>query len=100
MSLYDYEVSKEVSAQCYPFYSLIMAAMRGADTDNLDGLRTIFPRVWEELEARYNAPGGVLPGEIKPEPTISKEEWEAGVDTGYHVGPISSDYLRAKGEIE
>lgn len=38
MSYYDYEVSKLISAEDPPFYSLIMAAMRQADTDNLNKL--------------------------------------------------------------
>jgi len=45
------------------FNSLIMAAMRCADTDNLEMLKRCFPAQWEELHARYNAPGGLLPGE-------------------------------------
>ena len=45
------------------FYSLIMAAMREADTDNLALLEGAFPETAAELRARYNAPGGFLPGE-------------------------------------
>jgi len=67
MSHYDYEVSKHVSAADYPFYALIMAAMRQADTDNLDSLKEAFPLVHRELQARYNAPGGYLPGELSKE---------------------------------
>jgi hypothetical protein len=63
MSLYDYEQSRKLNATAQPFYALIMAAMRQADTDNLTRLRSAFPDVWRELEARYNAPGGMLPGE-------------------------------------
>lgn len=63
MSIYDYQVSKEISAQGYPFYALVMAAMRQADTDNAAALQLVFPQTWEELAARYNAPGGLLPGE-------------------------------------
>lgn len=46
-----------------PFYSLLMAAMRAADTDNLAKLESVFPDVLSDLRARYNAPGGYLPGE-------------------------------------
>jgi len=60
MSLIDYEVSKELERQDVPFYGLIMAAMRRADTDNLNALRAFWPAVWDELQARYNAPGGAL----------------------------------------
>jgi len=62
MSQHDYEVSKRI-AYDYPFYALIMAAMRQADTDNTARLRAAFPDVWAELQARYNAPGGVLPSD-------------------------------------
>jgi hypothetical protein len=37
-----------------------MAAMRQADTDNLEKLQASFPETWDELHRRYNAPGGVL----------------------------------------
>ena len=46
-----------------PFYSLLMAAIREADTDNLDKIASVFPEVVEELTKRYNAPGGHLQGE-------------------------------------
>lgn len=63
MPLFDYIESKKVSAMDFGFYALIMAAMRKADTDNLRALKTAFPLVWDELSRRYNAPGGLLPGE-------------------------------------
>lgn len=59
MSHYDYVASKQVRDT--PFYALIMAAMMRADTVNSAKLRTVFPEVWDECEARYNAPGGILP---------------------------------------
>lgn len=61
MSLYDYTVSRHLVGTS--FDALIMAAMRGADTTNLALLREAWPDVWNELEARYNAPGGVLDGD-------------------------------------
>ena len=61
MSYFDYIDS--ITASKYAFYTLIMAAMRNADTDNLEKLKDAFPRVWEELEKRYDAPGGYLPNE-------------------------------------
>ena len=63
MSLYDYRESQEIDAKDFGFYALIMAAMRKADTDNTFLLRSAFPETFEELQARYNAPGGLLPGE-------------------------------------
>ena len=61
MSLYDYEASKRIAAEDWPFYALVMAAMRQADTMNADLLAEAFPTVADELTLRYNAPGGVLP---------------------------------------
>lgn len=63
MSWHDYQTGLRIGAEGYPFYALIQAAMRQADTDNLDRLQIAFPRVWKDLQARYNAPGGFLPGE-------------------------------------
>ena len=63
MSYYDYRVSASLHLQDVPFYALIMAAARRADTTNLTKLRMAWPEVVAELEARYNAPGGLLPGE-------------------------------------
>jgi len=58
MSYFDYQKSQEVANA--PFYALIMAAMRNADTDNLEAMKAIWPNVWSELKARYNAPAGCL----------------------------------------
>lgn len=46
-----------------PFYGVIMLAMQRADTFNLARLRGSFGDVHEELRARYNAPGGILPSD-------------------------------------
>jgi hypothetical protein len=59
----DYEISKHIMLQDYPFYALVMAAMRQADTHNVEALKQAFPETWGELVRRYNAPGGVLPEE-------------------------------------
>ena len=67
MSHYDYEKSKEISVKDPPFTSLIMAAIRKADTGNAVKLRSVFPDIFSELQKRYWAPGGLLPGEIKKE---------------------------------
>ncbi len=63
MSLYDYRIGRAIAADDPPFYAIIQAAMRRADTDNLDKLKAAWPEVYEELKARYHAPGGILPGE-------------------------------------
>ena len=65
---YEYVGSRHCCEAAYhhmgnAFYTLIMAAMREADTDNLEKLRQAFPDVHAELVARYNAPGGKLEGE-------------------------------------
>jgi hypothetical protein len=65
VSLHDYEIGQQIAAQDPPFYALIQAAMRKADSTNAERLAIAFPRTWSELRARYNAPGGVLPGEVR-----------------------------------
>jgi len=63
MSFYDYKESLKIAAQDYPFYALIMAAMRQADSDNAMRLKSMWPEVWADLEKRYHAPGGLLEGD-------------------------------------
>ena len=67
MSLYDYKASQQIAAEDHPFYALIMAAMRKADTSNTIKLRYAFPEIWDELTVRYHTPGGLLPGEVNPD---------------------------------
>jgi hypothetical protein len=45
------------------FYAILMMAMDRADTQNLAKLKAAFPEVYEEMRARYLAPGGILPGD-------------------------------------
>lgn len=63
MSYHEYRVSEEIAQRDYPFYALIMAAMRKADTLNAAILRQSFPAVWAEVDVRYNAPGGLVEGD-------------------------------------
>lgn len=68
MSLYDYRKSLEIGAGKEtdgdpPFAALIMAAMRKADGDNIVILKVAFHDIWAELQARYHAPDGRLPGD-------------------------------------
>lgn len=63
MSLYDFKISQDISKEDPPFYSLIMAAIRKADTPNLEKFKYLFPEVVEEFTQRYNAPGGKLPND-------------------------------------
>lgn len=76
MSLYDYEASLGLGHP--PFYALIMAAMRKADSVNAGRLQRAFPEIWNELQARYDAPGGCLEGER--EPTDDPEVVSAVID--------------------
>ena len=63
MSCYDYQQSQKLQAE--PFYALIMAAMHRASTNNLHKLQAAWPQIWRELQARHNAPGGYVPGEMQ-----------------------------------
>jgi len=58
--LHEYMVSKEIATQDYPFYALIMAAMRQADSNNIQKLRYLFPDVYDELKELYYI-GGIPP---------------------------------------
>jgi hypothetical protein len=60
MSIHEYVISKEIATKDFPFYALIMAAMRQADDHNMFMLQTTFPHTGLELKERYNAPGGCL----------------------------------------
>ena len=60
MSLHEYVMSQKIAAEDYPFYALIMAALRQADDINMMKLTEAFPEVTIELRKRYNAPGGAL----------------------------------------
>jgi hypothetical protein len=60
MSHHDYIMSQRVGALDIPFYALIMAAIRQADSENLDKLRQAFPEVFLEYWGRYHAAGGLL----------------------------------------
>ena len=65
MGIKEYQNSQRLAVEVSnsdgnEFYSLLMAALRFADTDNLEKLESVFPEVANELWARYNAPGGVL----------------------------------------
>lgn len=63
MSLYDYEASREIGRIDAPFYALIMAAYRRADSTNTRLIKEAWPWLAAEFEARYHAPGGRLPSD-------------------------------------
>jgi hypothetical protein len=60
MSVRDYDQSKQIAAYDPTFNAIIMAAMRKGDTCNVFKLKQEWPHIWAELDARYNAPGGML----------------------------------------
>ena len=64
MSYYDYKESQRLNAEDPPFYALIMAALRKADSFNADRIRIAFPETYKEFMERYNAPGGRLEGDL------------------------------------
>lgn len=64
LSLYDYQLSRQAAA-AYPFYALIAAAMRNADTDNIEKLRAAFPETHRLLTERYNNPAGMSDEELQ-----------------------------------
>ena len=65
MSLFDYRQSQQISSRDYAFYSLIMAAMGQADDIDTEKLIAMWPDIWDELQARYYAPGGLIGDEVK-----------------------------------
>lgn len=65
LGLHAYQMSSQISSAGYPFYALIAAAMRQADSTNVAKLRLAFPEAWNELQERYNAPGGLLKHELE-----------------------------------
>jgi len=77
MSRFDYLQSREIAILDRPFYAMIMAAMRRADSDNLELLRSAFPHVLTELRERYKAPGGWLPEDPECPLSILKAMEEA-----------------------
>lgn len=72
MARCDYLVSQVIREKDYAFSALIMGAMRKADNLNLEKLKKAWPDIWKELQARYNAVGGWLPGEINDDGEVVK----------------------------
>ncbi len=77
MSLHGYMTSQALILLDPPFYALIMAAMRKADTDNAIKLRQAWPDVWTELEARYNAPLGMIDGDREDPEIVARSSVDA-----------------------
>lgn len=62
-SHWDYTHSMTLSAEDPPFYALLFALIRKADTSNMEKIAREWPDVVAEFKMRYNLPGGLLPGE-------------------------------------
>ena len=65
MGIIEYQNSQRLAVEVSnsdgnEFYSLLMAALRFADSDNITKLQSVFPEVVKEFRARCNAPWGVL----------------------------------------
>lgn len=63
VDLADYKRGVEVARQGEPFYALLTAALLVADSHNALAMRRAFPAEVRCIDWRYNAPGGLLPGE-------------------------------------
>ena len=63
-SYHDYYVSMRIASECYPFYALLCALFRQADSDNVVKLRAAFPDEMAMFEERYNNPGGLSNQEL------------------------------------
>ena len=70
MSLHEYLYSKTLGRYDPPFYGLLFAMLRNADSDNVRRIKAMWPERYAEFERRYNAPGGILP----------EDEWPADKD--------------------
>jgi len=72
-SLHDYEISRKIAMMDgITFYGTLMAAIRLADSYNMEIFQSFFPQVVKEFRERYNNPGGLSNEEM--------EEWEAHYD--------------------
>lgn len=73
MSLHEYLMSQRLEREDYPFYSLVMAMLRKADTGNVAKIKAAWPGVYDEMMRRYHAPGGAL----TPEELEAVNEWHS-----------------------
>jgi hypothetical protein len=72
--LHAYLYSQTLSKHDPPFYALLFSMLRKSDTDNTAKIKAAWPQEYAEFEARYHAPGGILPEDEwpqnKPLPTV------------------------------
>jgi hypothetical protein len=64
MNHYDYQISRHIEREGYPFYALLGALIRQADSDNLAKLEQAFPTEVEIFKQRYNNQGGLSDAEL------------------------------------
>jgi len=70
LNIIDYKVSQRLGVYDVPFSALIAAAMRKADSNNIEKLKSAWPEVFTDLQKRYNGPGGATTEELQSKPTI------------------------------
>ena len=63
LDLFAFRRGMEISRTDPPFAALIVAALHKADGRNAAVIRAAFPSIAEEAQARYDAPGDLLPGD-------------------------------------
>lgn len=59
LSVFDYQESLRIEIRGAPFYAVLAAAMRRADSENLERLRFMFPIIYTDLERWRNTPGAL-----------------------------------------
>lgn len=60
---YAAQFARRLVDEDHSFTALFFAATRRADTINTALLQAVSPELYRQMQARYNAPGGLLPGE-------------------------------------
>ena len=65
ISYHDWQIAKRLHEEDVPFYALLAALMRKADSDNTKQLALAYPDDFVEAHLRYHLPGGC----------VSAEEW-------------------------
>jgi hypothetical protein len=80
MTQHDFIIRRKIEELDPPFYAIIMAAFRKADSTNAKLLQDAFPEIWAEFYDRYwnGDRDGWLPSDLRPQipvidPTFTKE---------------------------
>jgi hypothetical protein len=66
MSLHEYLYSKTLDKYDPPFYGLLFAMLRKADSENVRLISRDWPEKYEEFGARYHAGYGIIPEDEWP----------------------------------